>query len=74
VFKFNQKPTEKTDYVVGSSWYSLKKAMKEYLKAKEEVNQYKMKIYAKKIQNSQKKLGLKISEFPELKIFDKTNL
>ena len=71
MFKFEQRPTEKTDYVVGGPWHLLKKAMKEYLKAKEEVNQYKMKIYAKKIQNLQKKLGLKISEFPELKIFEK---
>lgn len=66
MFKFEQKPTEKTDYIVGSTWSSLQKSWKEYKKAKEEANVLRMKQYGRKIQNLQKKLGLKESTFPEL--------
>lgn len=69
MFKFEQKITEKTDYIVGSNWTSLKKAWKEYKKAKEEFNVLQMRQYANKIKNLQKKLGLRESRFIELDPF-----
>lgn len=68
MFRFIEKKSEKTDYIVGREWSSLKKAWKEYRKFKDENNTEKMLEYAKKIQSFQKKLGVKQSEFPELKI------
>jgi uncharacterized membrane protein (DUF106 family) len=68
MFRFVEKKSEKTDYIVGREWSSLKKTWKEYRKAKDESNTEKMAEYAKKILNLQKKLGIKQSEFPGLKI------
>ncbi len=65
MFRFIEKKSEKTDYIVGRKWSSLKKAWKEYRKAKDENNTEKMAEYAKKILDLQKKLGVKQSEFPE---------
>ncbi len=70
MFKFAQKPTEETNYIVGGTWSKLNKALREYKKAKEEFNISQMKIYSKKIQSLQKKLGLKESKFPELEEFE----
>lgn len=66
MFKFQQNPAEKTDYIVGSTWASLTKSWKKYNKAKEEMNIPQMKLYSNKILNLQKKLGLKESDFEEL--------
>lgn len=68
MFRFIEKKSEKTDYIVGREWSSLKKAWKEYRKAKDENNTEKMSEHAKKILSLQKRLGVKQSEFPELKI------
>ncbi len=67
MFRFIEKKSEKTDYIVGREWSNLKKTWKEYRKAKDENNTEKMAEYAKKILNLQKKLGVKQSEFSELK-------
>lgn len=69
MFKFEQKPTEKTDYIVGSTWSLLNKSWREYRAAKEDMNILKMKLYAQKIQILQKKLGLKESRFFELEAY-----
>ncbi len=66
MFKFQQNPAEKTDYIVGSTWASLTKSWKKYNKAKEDMNILQMKIYSNKILNLQKKLGLKESSFEDL--------
>jgi len=66
MFKFQQNPAEKTDYIVGSTWASLTKTWKKYNQAKEDMNILLMKQYSKKILNLQKKLGLKESSFEEL--------
>ncbi|MGI0047546.1 MAG: hypothetical protein ACREBB_10240 [Nitrosotalea sp.] len=68
MFRFVEKKSEKTDYIVGREWSVLKKAWKEYRKARDEDNTEKMTKHAKKILNLQKKLGVKQSEFPELKM------
>lgn len=68
MFRFVEKKSEKTDYIVGREWSSLRKAWKEYRKFKDDNNIEKMAEYSKKILNLQKKLGIKQSEFPELKI------
>ncbi|MEM3144046.1 MAG: hypothetical protein QXW91_05410 [Candidatus Nitrosotenuis sp.] len=67
MFKFVQSPTEKTDYIVGRQWSLLKKAWKDYKVAKENLNNSKAIEIAQKIQTLQKKLGINVSEFPELK-------
>lgn len=67
MFRFVEKKSEKTDYIVGREWSSLKKAWKEYRKAKDEDNVKGMLDHAKKILSLQKKLGIKQSEFPEIK-------
>ena len=66
MFKFQQNPVEKTDYIVGSTWSSLTKTWKKYDQAKEDMNIMLMKQYSKKILNLQNKLGLKGSSFDEL--------
>lgn len=66
MFRFVEKKSEKTDYIVGGEWSGLKKAWKEYRKAKDDNNTEKMTEYAKKILILQKKLGVKQTEFPEL--------
>lgn len=66
MFKFVQNPTEKTDYIVGREWSILKKAWRDYKLAKENINDAKSVELAQKIQTLQKKLGIKVSEFPEL--------
>lgn len=66
MFKFEQNPTEKPDYIVGGTWSSLKKAWKMYKKAKDDVDEKNMVKFAKKIVNLQAKLGIKQSEFSEL--------
>ena len=66
MFKFQQNPVEKTDYIVGSAWSTLTKTWKKYNQAKEDMNILQMKLYSKKILNLQKKLGLKESNFEEL--------
>lgn len=68
MFRFIEKKSEKTDYIVGREWSSLKKAWKEYRKFKDSNDIDKMSECSKKILNLQKKLGIKQSEFPELKI------
>ncbi len=67
MFKFQQNPMEKTDYIVGSTWSTLNKSWKGYRKAKEGVNILQMKLFARRIITLQKKLGLKDSQFTELK-------
>jgi len=74
MFKFEQNPAEKTDYIVGSTWASLTKSWKEYAKAKEDMNILKMKQYSKKILNLQTKLNLKPSSFEELSEYDDDKL
>ncbi|MCA9828112.1 MAG: hypothetical protein KC444_06970 [Nitrosopumilus sp.] len=66
MFKFEQNPAEKTDYIIGSTWSSLTKTWKKYNQAKEDMNIMLMRQYSKKIQNLQKKLGLEESHFEEL--------
>ena len=66
MFKFEEKTTERTDYIVGNDWASLKKTWKDYKKAKENFNVLRMRQYANKIKNLQKKLGLRESRFIEL--------
>lgn len=66
MFKFEQNPKEKPDYLVGSTWSSLTKSWKKYHEAKEQVDTEKMKLYAHKIQNLQKKLGITLTHFKEL--------
>jgi len=66
MFKFEESATEKTDYIVGSDWASLKKTWKDYKKSKENFNVLRMRQYANKIKNLQKKLGLHESRFTEL--------
>jgi len=66
MFKFEQKPAEKVDYIVGSTWSTLNKSWREYRKAEEVMNILKMKLYANKIKNLQNKLGLKESKFSNL--------
>ncbi len=67
MFKFEQEHAEKPDYIIGQTWSSLKKAWKNYQKAKDDVDTEKMIKFAKKIHNLQIKLGIKQSEFSELK-------
>ena len=74
MFKFQQNPSEKTDYIVGSTWASLTKSWKKYNKAKEDMNILQMKLYSNKILNLQKKLGLKESDFEELSIYHDNEL
>lgn len=74
MFKFEQNPAEKTDYIVGSTWALLTKSWKEYAKAKEDMNILKMKQYSKKILNLQTKLNLKPSSFEELSEYDDDKL
>lgn len=67
MFRFVEKKSERTDYIVGREWGSLRKAWKEYRKAQDDANDAKAVECAKRIQNLQKKLGIKISEFSEIK-------
>lgn len=71
VFRFVEKKSERTDYIVGREWSNLKKAWKEYREAKDDNNAEKMAESAKKILRLQNKLGIKKTEFPEGIISDK---
>ncbi|MDE1829449.1 MAG: hypothetical protein KGI25_03910 [Thaumarchaeota archaeon] len=68
MFKYEQKKTEKPDYLVGREWSDLQKAWKEYKNAQESSDDVKITSSAKRIQNLQKKLGMKVTDFQELRV------
>ncbi len=63
MFKFVQKKSEKTDYIVGREWAELKKTWEKFESVKLEQNTEKMNQYALKINNLQKKLGITKTKF-----------
>lgn len=57
-------------FTIGQSWHGLKKAWIAYRLSKEEEDTDLMKLYASVIQKIQRQLGIKVSEFPELRFYD----
>lgn len=59
----------KCGFTVGQSWHGLKKAWIAYHLSKEEEDVELMKLYASVIQKIQRQLGIRITEFPEIKFY-----
>ena len=66
MFKFEQNPDEKADYIVGDTWSLLTKSWKGYREARDLADSEKMRLYAKKIHRLQKKLGIEATVFEDL--------
>lgn len=67
MFKFEQEHAEKPDYIIGQKWSLLKKAWKNYQKAKDDADAENMIKFAKRVRSIQAKFGIKQTEFSELK-------